>query len=295
MFVIAGEDGQPAVAILSGTTPTTTPSTTTDTTSPTTVTNTTTAASGTSAPTVQATAFAFKLPSKPGPGDSQALSVNTTNGAVKYNVAYSLVTVRDGAPVTNKNSAFAFANCSGCTTVAVSFQIVLIVGQSDRIAPINAAGALNVNCPACMTTAIADQIVVTLRSLPSQDLVQKLQDALKQLDAISTLGANGTPAAVAAVVAKVQKQIDTELADSGLLANPPPTTTAATTTTRTATTPTTTAASTTAPAATAPTTTSPSTTSSSTTTATRPTTTATTTTTPAATTTAATTGTTTAP
>src|SRR5206468_7838197 len=104
---------------------------------------------------VTATAFPFKLPSAPKPGDSQALAVNTKDGAVKYDVAYSLVTVRDGAPVTNTNSAYAFASCRACTTVAVSFQVVLVVGQSRLIAPIDAAGALNGNCPSCITTAIA--------------------------------------------------------------------------------------------------------------------------------------------
>ena len=86
-----------------------------------------------------------------------------------------------------------------------------------------------------MTTAIADQIVVTLKSQPSQELLQKLQDALQQLNALPTLGANGTPAAVAAAVAEVQQQIDSELHDSGLLTNPPPTTTASTTTAATTT------------------------------------------------------------
>ena len=67
----------------------------------------------------------------------------TEDGGVTYNVAYSLVTVSNGAPVTNTNSAYALADCKGCTTVAVSFQVVLIVGQSKDITPINAAGALN--------------------------------------------------------------------------------------------------------------------------------------------------------
>ena len=76
---------------------------------------------------------------------------NTTDGGVVYDVAYALVTVTGGANVTNTNSAYALAHCKACTTVAVSFQVVLIVGRSKVIAPINAAGALNDNCPACMT------------------------------------------------------------------------------------------------------------------------------------------------
>jgi putative peptide zinc metalloprotease protein len=214
------------------------------------------------------------------------------------------VTVKDGAAVNNTNSAFAFANCKACTTVAVSFQIVLIIGQSNVIAPVNAAGALNVNCPACITTAIADQIVVTLSSQPSQELVDKLEAALQELDALPALGATGTPVAIASAVATVQEQIDHELANSGLLTNPPPGTTTLTTTSATTTTaPATTSAS---PAAggssttPAPTTTEPTTTTNSTTTtagatatteaSTTTTETTTTTTTPATTTTETTPG-----
>ena len=180
------------------------------------------------APT-QANVFPFTLPAAPGPGDSQALAVNRTNGGVLYDVTYSLVTVSKGEPVTQTNSAFALANCQSCTTVAVSFQVVLVVGESHIIAPINAAGAENGDCPACMTTAIADQIVVTLKSQPSSQLLAELQDELKQLDALSQLGVQGTPAAVAAQVAAVQQQIEHEIDASGLPANPiSPTTSTAT-------------------------------------------------------------------
>jgi putative peptide zinc metalloprotease protein len=206
---------------------------------------------------VQATAFPFKLPAAPGPGGTQAVAVNTKDGSILYDVAYALVTVKDGAPVTNTNGAFAFASCKGCMTVAVSFQLVLVVGQSDRIAPINAAGALNVNCPGCLTTAIADQIVVTLTAQPTQDLVDKLVAALEQLDALPALGSDGTPAAVAAQVVAVQKQIDDALKASGLVANEQATPTTSTTTATSTTTPaaTTTSTTTTTTATTATTTT----------------------------------------
>ena len=260
LFVIPGKNGDPAVAIVSDTSPDpeAAPAAATTTTTPSTSTTQSTSTTPSAAPApVAVTAFPFKLPAAPGPGGTQAVAVNTASGSVKYDVAYSLVTVKDGAPVTNTNGAFAFANCNACTTVAVSFQVVLVVGTSKNIAPINVAGALNGNCPACVTTAIADQIVVTLKSQPTPELVDKLNAALKQLDVLPSLGANGTPAAVAAVVAAVQQQIDKALSDSGQLANPPATTTTtSTTTTQTATTPaTTTTATTTTPASTAPTTT----------------------------------------
>jgi putative peptide zinc metalloprotease protein len=225
MFVISQGKGKPAVAILSSSAPdpshasggtfSPTPGASTSSTaapSPGSATTTTSAP-----PPVDATAFPFQLPSAPGPGGTQAPATNTKDGGVLYDVAYSIVTVQDGTPVTNTNSAFAIAHCKACTTVAVSFQIVLVIGQSKIIAPINAAGALNYNCTACLTTAIADQIVVTLKSQPSKELTAQLAADLKQLNALPELGANATPAAVASAVAAVQQEIQTQLNNSGLL------------------------------------------------------------------------------
>jgi putative peptide zinc metalloprotease protein len=244
LFVIRGGHGKPPVAILSTSAP-----------SPSGVPTATGAASSgaaggaaagaaggdaggasTSAPTTSspdtptdATAFPFALPSAPGPGGTQALATNTKDGGVVYDVAYALVTVTGGADVTNTNSAYALAHCKSCTTVAVSFQLVLIVGSSRIIAPINAAGALNYNCPACVTTALADQIVVTLKAQPSQQLLDTLNADLKQLNALPTLGAAGTPSAVASEVTTVQHEIDSALQSSGLETNPPSSTSTSTT------------------------------------------------------------------
>ena len=228
MFVISQGKDKPPVAIVSGSTPdpsqasggTFSPNpggSTSSTAAPSTPPPSSSTSTTSTAPPVNATAFPFQLPAAPGPGGTQALATNTKDGGVLYDVAYSIVTVQDGAPVTNTNSAFAIAHCKACTTVAVSFQIVLIIGQSKIITPINAAGALNYNCTACLTTAIADQIVVTLKSLPSKELTAQLAADLKQLNALPELGGNATPATVASAVAAVQQEIQTQLHDSGLL------------------------------------------------------------------------------
>jgi putative peptide zinc metalloprotease protein len=234
LFFISGGHGRPPVAVLSPSSPdpgragvatfTSPPpgsGSTTSTASPSASTTPTSAPGGASspAPPVAATAFQFKLPPAPRPGDSQAVAVGSKDGGVSYDVAYSVVTVSNGSPVTERNSAYALASCNQCTTVAVSFQIVLIVGHTKVIAPINEAEALNAHCPACMTTAIADQIVVTLAALPTKALVTALNADLKQLNDLSALGTGGTPAAVAAEVAQVQQEIDTQLKQSGLLTN----------------------------------------------------------------------------
>jgi putative peptide zinc metalloprotease protein len=171
---------------------------------------------------VPAVALPFRLPASPGPGGTQAVAVGTTDGAVTYRVAYGLMTVRDGDPVTNTNSAFAFARCNACTTVAVSLQIVLVIGSSNVIAPINAAGALNVECPACVTAALARQLVVTLTAEPSAELRARLEAALRELDALPALGRD--IAAVHAEMAEVEARIRAELETSGLVARPPATT-----------------------------------------------------------------------
>ncbi|HET6870981.1 MAG TPA: hypothetical protein VFH80_34035 [Solirubrobacteraceae bacterium] len=245
LFVIRGGHGKPPVAILSSSAPTpsgvptasgagTSGAGASDTTGGgSSGASTSTPTTASSSPPTDATAFPFALPSAPGPGGTQAVATNTKDGGVVYDVAYALVTVTGGANVTNTNSAYALAHCKACTTVAVSFQLVLIVGSSHVIAPINAAGALNYNCPACVTTALADQIVVTLKAQPSQQLLDTLNADLKQLNALPALGAGGTPAAVASEVGAVQQEIDTALQSSGLVANPPSSSSTSTSTTPT--------------------------------------------------------------
>src|SRR5829696_2475283 len=166
-----------------------------------------------STPTAPATQLPFKLPDAPGEGDSQALATNTTDGGIVYDIAYSLVTVSGGEPVDNENSAYALASCDACTTLAVSFQLVLVVGQSDRIMPINVAEALNLDCPACITTAIAKQIVVSVKSAPSEELVRRLTAELQKLDAIDT---SDSPADVLAQVNAVTDAIQRQLDASGI-------------------------------------------------------------------------------
>ena len=172
-----------------------------------------TAAGSAGATPVPAAAFPFELPADPGPHGTRAMAVNTEDGSVKYVVAYTVVTVHDGRAVDETNEAYAFASCNACTTVAVSFQVVLIVGTSDLIAPINVAGALNVDCPSCITTAIANQIVVTLDEEPSEELLARLNTELAKLDGISGLD---TPQEIAAAVDAVEEQIHEELDASGL-------------------------------------------------------------------------------
>ncbi|HUR52312.1 MAG TPA: hypothetical protein VMZ11_09325 [Mycobacteriales bacterium] len=159
------------------------------------------------------TTFPFRLPGTPRPGDTQSLAVGDKDGASVYDVAYAVVTVTDGSPVTNANQAFAYASCSFCKTVAVSFQIVLVVGQADVIVPVNTAVAGNADCISCVTTAMAVQLVATISHLPSQEVYDQLQQALSTLDGLGDLSTVGLVQAVQAVQAEVVKV----LSDAGLI------------------------------------------------------------------------------
>jgi putative peptide zinc metalloprotease protein len=169
----------------------------------------TSAGSGTAA----GTSFPFTLPEAPGPGDNQALAVGDKDGATVYDVSYAVVTVTDGAPVTSRNEAWALASCTSCTTVAVAFQVVLVVGQADVIAPENIAVAANSGCLACMTTAMAVQLVATVSALPPQEVYDQLAAALAQLDDLDGLD----PQSLWEQVQKVQADVTKVLTDAGLL------------------------------------------------------------------------------
>ena len=123
--------------------------------------------------------FPFSEPLAPEPGDNQALAVNTEDGTVEYDVAISLVWVTDEEPVLNTNEAYAFASCTSCATIAVAFQVVLILGDNDTVVPQNLAGALNSDCVNCLTYALAQQLIVTVDEPLSEEAMDQL-DALWQ-------------------------------------------------------------------------------------------------------------------
>lgn len=125
--------------------------------------------------------FPFDRPAAPAADGNQALAVNTTDGSVKYSVAFALVWADGGEPVTTTNEAYAFANCSGCAAVAVGFQVVLVVGQTDVIVPQNPSAAANYNCLDCLTYALASQLVLTLDGPLDGDSKQQLEALWAQI------------------------------------------------------------------------------------------------------------------
>jgi putative peptide zinc metalloprotease protein len=161
-----------------------------------------------------ARALPFALPDDLRPGETRALATNTQDGSTVYDVAYALVTVTDGAPVTQVNDAWALASCTACTTVAVSFQVVLVVGHSDVITPINAAVAANKGCLRCVTSALAVQLIVSVKEAPSPEVQAQLNAALAKLDA------KVDPSQLVAQVTAVQKEVVAILTDADLVDAP---------------------------------------------------------------------------
>jgi putative peptide zinc metalloprotease protein len=159
----------------------------------------------------------FDLPDGVRPGGNQAVAVNTKDGAVVYDVAVALVKVVDGAPVTNRNEAYALASCRRCATVAVAFQVVLVIGQSNVQVPVNAAVAGNRDCVQCLTAALAVQLVVSLEALPSEQVEAELQQAWSRLQGLEQLTAELDVAEVYATVKSVQAEVLAVLQRNGLV------------------------------------------------------------------------------
>ena len=127
--------------------------------------------------------FPFNRPLPPEPGDNQALAVNTTDDSASYAIAIAMVWVTGEDPVLNTNEASAFASCSDCVTVAVAFQVVVIVGNADVVVPQNLAAAVNYDCFECITAAIASQLVVTVDGLPGAEQQIALADVWEDVAA----------------------------------------------------------------------------------------------------------------
>lgn len=74
----------------------------------------------------------------------------------------SVVVVTSQSPLlTTVNQATAYAHdCTGCRSVAVAFQAVLVPRPVSTATPRNVAFSLNLRCTGCVAFAFADQYVV---------------------------------------------------------------------------------------------------------------------------------------
>ena len=130
--------------------------------------------------------FPFNRPLAPDAGDNQAMAVNTTDGTIRYDVAFALVWVEDDSPALNTNEAYAFASCNGCAAVAVGFQIVLVTGDNHVAVPQNLSAAVNYDCVNCLTYALATQLFVTLDGPLSEAGQGRIEDIWRDIAAFGS-------------------------------------------------------------------------------------------------------------
>lgn len=90
--------------------------------------------------------------------DSAAVAVNTRDGSSVWRISFQVKRIMD-SDVDADNAAVAYASCSECETVAISFQVVLAMGDVDSLTTDNLALAMNVECSECETLAAAYQYV----------------------------------------------------------------------------------------------------------------------------------------
>jgi hypothetical protein len=80
------------------------------------------------------------------------------DGGRAFDFEWSLDRQRGGV-VDHQNIAQAGARCSDCRATAIAFQIVIVEGQPERLAPLNRAVAVNDQCTRCEVYAGARQLV----------------------------------------------------------------------------------------------------------------------------------------
>jgi putative peptide zinc metalloprotease protein len=173
--------------------------------------------------------FPFNRPAPPGPGDNQAMAVVTKDGSTVYDVAFALV-VASKDTVLNKNEAYAFASCTGCTAVAISFQVVLVVGNAHVAAPQNVSAAVSYNCVRCLTAAMAIQLDVSVPGpldASTADrlaaLWAKIQDFSRHLSSLSLAQIRARLAEYEQeIVAIVRPAPSPSTSDAGTSASSPP-------------------------------------------------------------------------
>ncbi|KMO80137.1 hypothetical protein [Mycolicibacterium chubuense] len=131
--------------------------------------------------------FPVDKPLTPGPGDNQALAVNTRNNTVVYEAAFALVWQTDEDYAENINDAEAYASCRNCGAVAVAYQVVFVIDgddTNDNVAtPQNLAGALSYDCINCLTYALAQQLFITVDEPLSPGAMAKIDQVWARVGA----------------------------------------------------------------------------------------------------------------
>ena len=164
-------------------------------------------------PAAEPWVFPFDKPLPPEEGDNQAAAFNTTDDSVTYDVAFALVWAT-GDEVLNVNEAHAYASCSNCVTVAVAFQVVLIMDHARVVAPQNLSVAANYQCYRCITAAIASQLVLSVEDTPGQEQLLALGDVWGRLTQFGQTITSYSVAQISAQLDAFQTEIVAILGDA---------------------------------------------------------------------------------
>lgn len=146
---------------------------------------------------------------EPSGGDqNQAVAVNTEDGASVFRLAFSIRRVVDGV-VDHENLALAYATCTDCQTVALAFQVVIVVGDANYVAPVNQAAAVNDQCAECLTFASATQIVVGVDGpvVFTPEGQRRLAILRRRMAALEERLDQLTPAQLAAEVSSIEQEL----------------------------------------------------------------------------------------
>jgi putative peptide zinc metalloprotease protein len=122
-------------------------------------------------------------------GDNAAVAVNTKDGSTLFKVAFDIRRTMQEV-VDNQNAAVAYASCEECRTVAIAFQIVLVMGDVESLTPTNIAVAINEGCTLCDTAAFAYQFVVGTSGVVrfTGEGQQRLSDIARRLRELEDAG-----------------------------------------------------------------------------------------------------------
>jgi putative peptide zinc metalloprotease protein len=161
--------------------------------------------------------FPWRPPPPTSEGDNRAVVINTEDGSTVYDLAFAFVWVTDGEPIRHRNDAIAYANCTDCKSVAVAFQVILVIGQVDEIVPVNVSEAGNFDCVACTTHALAVQLIATLRGEPDEQVMAQLGEVWASLEQLEANAQHLSLGQIHTWLRYVEMRILDILADAGLL------------------------------------------------------------------------------
>ena len=167
---------------------------------------------------VAAVTYSAAVPNAAHAQTTAAVAVNTKDGSSVLRLAFAIKKVA-GDTVESTNAAVAFASCDNCKTVAISIQVVLVIGDPNVVTPTNLALAYNYECTMCETLASAYQFVLgtggPVHFSPEgqkaiNEIRKELHDLLKQDLPIEEIQAR-----VDALMKRLAEVLKTELVASG--------------------------------------------------------------------------------